>query len=270
MRVGQLYLGWGSMHLVGIAVGVAAAGGKGGGGWLAATCQRQDGLVHSGCLAAHDVGTACVGIVGQAVIATRCACVSIVHVAAMGVAVVPIFLMLVGSGRKTWLLRAGSVAAKPGWLLWEVATAVAAAITSIVPTAIMSAMAIVGHVLLLCGGIDGGWGLLANSHAELLDACQLALHIGHVGCLGLDRFLRGSVGHAEVCERFTVRRMQRVVVCGSHAVAVLCSRDRRLDDERDCAGPVLLEGIDCLNERRGFALTSNPVLYSPQSTFHTV
>ncbi len=112
--------------------------------------------MHSGCQAAHDVGTACIGIVGWAAIATCCACVGIVHIAAMGVAVVPIFPMLIGRGRKTWLLCAGSVAAKPGWLLWEAATAVAAAITSIMPTTIASAMAIVGHVLLLCGGIDGG------------------------------------------------------------------------------------------------------------------
>ena len=148
--------------------------------------------MHSGNQAAHDVGTVCIGIVGQAV-------------AAMGVAVVPIFPTLVGSGRKTWLLRASSVAAKPGWLLWEAATAVAAAVTSIVPTAIASAIAIVGHVLLLCGGVAGGWGLLADSHAELLDVCQLALHSGHAGCLGLDCFLRGSVGCAEVCKRFAVR-----------------------------------------------------------------
>jgi hypothetical protein len=89
---------------------------------------------------------------------------------------------------------------KPGWLLWEVATAVATAVTSIVPTASASATAIVGHVLLLCGGVDGGWGLLADSHAKLLDVCQLALHSGHVGCLSLDRFLRCGVGRAEVRE----------------------------------------------------------------------
>jgi hypothetical protein len=178
-----------------------------GGGWLAATCQWQDGLVHSSCQAAHDVGTACVGIVGPAAIATCCACVGVVHVASMGVAVVSIFPTLVGSGRKTWLLRTGSVAAKPGWLLWEAATAVATAITFIMPTAIASAMAIVEHVLLLCGGVAGGWGLLADSPAELLDVHQFALHSGHVGRLGLDRFLRGSVGHAKVCKQFAVRRV---------------------------------------------------------------
>ncbi len=146
---------------------------------------------------------ACVGIVGRAAIATRCACVGIVNVASMGVVVVPIFPTLVGSGRKTWLLHTSSVAAKPGWLMWEAATAVAAAGTSVVPTAIASAAVIVGHVLLLCGGVDGGWGLLADSHAELLDVCQLALHSGHAGCLGLG-FLCGSVGCAKVCKQFAV------------------------------------------------------------------
>jgi hypothetical protein len=102
----------------------------------------------------------------------------------MGVAVVPTFPTLVGSGKKTWLLCAGSVAAKPGWLLWEAATAIAAAVTSVMSTAIASATAIVGHVLLLCGGTAGGWGLLANSHAKLLDVCQLALHSSHVASLG--------------------------------------------------------------------------------------
>jgi hypothetical protein len=65
------------------------------------------------------------------------------------------------------LLCASSAAAKPGWLLWEIATAVAASGT----TAVASAEMIVGHVLLLSGGIDVGWGLLANIHAKLLDVC---------------------------------------------------------------------------------------------------
>ncbi len=53
--------------------------------------------------------------------------------------------------------------------------------------------------------------------------------------------------------------MQHIVVRGSHAVAVLCGRDRHLVDERDRAGPVLLEGIDYLNNHWGFALASDPV-----------
>ena len=41
----------------------------------------------------------------------------------------------------------------------------------VVASAIASVTAIVEHVLLLCRGIDVGWGLLADSHAELLDVC---------------------------------------------------------------------------------------------------
>ena len=74
------------------------------------------------------------------------------------------------------LLHAGTVI-KPGWLMWETIVAVAAAIASV--------KAIVECVLPLCRGIDAGWGLLADSHAELLDVRQLALHSGHGGCLGL-------------------------------------------------------------------------------------
>ncbi len=127
------------------------------------------------------------------------------------------------------------------------------------PTAIASAAEIVGHVLLLCGGIDGGWGLLADSHAELLDVCQLALHSGHAGCLGLDRLLRGSVGCTKVRKQFAVQCVQCIIVQGSHAVAMLRGRDRHLVDERDRAGPILLEGIDRLDDCRGFALASDSI-----------
>jgi hypothetical protein len=65
------------------------------------------------------------------------------------------------------LLCASSAAAKPGWLLWEIATAVATSGT----TAVASAETIVGRVLLLSGGVDVGWGLLANIYAKLLDVC---------------------------------------------------------------------------------------------------
>ncbi len=75
--------------------------------------------------------------------------------------------MLVGIRRTSGLLCASSVAAKSGWLLWEIATAVAASRT----TAIASAETIVGCVLLLSGGVDVGWGLFANIHAKLLDVC---------------------------------------------------------------------------------------------------
>ncbi len=65
------------------------------------------------------------------------------------------------------LLCDSSTAAKTGWLLWEVATAIAASGTP----AIASAERIVGRVLLLSVGVDVGWGLLADIHAKLLDVC---------------------------------------------------------------------------------------------------
>ena len=70
------------------------------------------------------------------------------------------------------LLCTGTVATKLGWLLWETTTTVATAGTVIaVVSAIASVTAIVEHVLLLCRGVDVGRGLLADSHAELLDVC---------------------------------------------------------------------------------------------------
>ncbi len=104
-------------------------------------------------------------IVCRVPIPTRCAHVPVFNVTAMRQAVVPILPALVGIRRTSGLLCASSVAAKPGWLLWEIATVVTASGT----TAIASAKTIVGRVLLLSGGIDVGWGLLANIHAKLLD-----------------------------------------------------------------------------------------------------
>jgi hypothetical protein len=70
------------------------------------------------------------------------------------------------------LLRTGTAAAKPGWLLWEATTTVATAGTTVdMASAIASVTGIVERVLLLWRGIDVGRGLLANSHAELLDVC---------------------------------------------------------------------------------------------------
>ena len=88
----------------------------------------------------------------------------------MGTAVVPILPTLVGSGRARGLLRTSNAAAKPGWLLWEATSTVATAGTTVaMATAIASVTAIVERALLLWRGVDVAWGLLANSHAELLD-----------------------------------------------------------------------------------------------------
>jgi len=105
-------------------------------------------------------------------VSTCNACVSVINVAAIGPAIVPILSMFVGSGRTSGLLCASPVATKPGWLLWDNTAAIAiASTTAALTSAIASTVAIVGCVLLMWGGIDAGWGLLADSHAELLDVC---------------------------------------------------------------------------------------------------
>ena len=89
----------------------------------------------------------------------------------MSMAVVPILPMLVESGRVGGLLSAGTVATKTGWLL-ETCTTIATTTTAVVvASAVESITAIIENVLLLCRGIDVGRGLLADSHAELLDVC---------------------------------------------------------------------------------------------------
>jgi hypothetical protein len=87
--------------------------------------------------------------------------VGVIHVTTMSMAVVPIFPMLVGSGRTHGLLRAGTITTKPGCLLWETntTTTVATVGTAVaVATAVASVAAIVECVLLLYRGVDVGRG----------------------------------------------------------------------------------------------------------------
>ena len=66
------------------------------------------------------------------------------------------------------MLRAGTVATKPGWLLWETTTTTTVVTTGtavVGAAAVASVVVIVECVLLLCRGIDVGQVLLANSHA---------------------------------------------------------------------------------------------------------
>ncbi len=107
--------------------------------------------------------------------------VAIFNVTAMHVAVVPILPTLVGSG------------CVPGRLL--VASAESAAALTF---AIVFDSTVVGHALVLHDGVDVPWGLLAVSHAELLDICQLALHCSQAGCLAFDGFLRGRIRGTKV------------------------------------------------------------------------
>ncbi len=69
-----------------------------GGRWSTAASQGKDGLVHSGDQSAHDVGAGRVWVVRWALIPARCARVSVIDVATVGTAVVPILPTLVGSG----------------------------------------------------------------------------------------------------------------------------------------------------------------------------
>ena len=152
------------------------------GGGRSTTARRgKDGLVHSGNRSAHDVGPRRVWVVCGSSIPARQACVGVVDVATMGAAVIPILPTLVGRGRARSLLRAGTVAAKPGWLLWEASCTICTARATVAPVV---ATAIV-VLLLLWRGVDVGRGLLVDSHAELLDVRELALHSGHGGCLAL-------------------------------------------------------------------------------------
>jgi hypothetical protein len=103
------------MTPVGVAVSAAAAGGDGG-GRSTASCRGKDGLVHSSNRSAHDNGPRLIRVMCGSSIPARHACVGVVDVATMGAAVIPILLMLVGCGRARRLLRAGTIAAKPGKL----------------------------------------------------------------------------------------------------------------------------------------------------------
>ncbi len=157
--------------------------------------------MHSGNRSAHDVCVSRICIVCWAPIPARCARVGVIHVSTMRMAVVLILPRLVKSGRTRGLLRAGTIAAKPGGLLWEITTYIVTAGTAVtVAAAVASVAAIVECGLLLWRGIDVGRGLLADTHAELLDVRQLALHSGHGGCPGLHRFLRGSASGSKVHE----------------------------------------------------------------------
>ena len=118
--------------------------------------------------AAHRVLPRGMAIVGGAGLDAAHAGMPVVNIAAMRMAVVPIFPTLVGSGRTRGLLRAGTVATKPGWLLWETTTTTTVVTTGtavVGAAAVASVVVIVECVLLLCRGIDVGQVLLANSHA---------------------------------------------------------------------------------------------------------
>ena len=81
---------------------------------------------------------------------------------------------------------------------------------------------------MLRGGVAVAWrlvdvacGLLANSHAELLDARQLALYRGQAGGLALHQFLGSQLCGTKVCHCLSVQHNRRAIVDCSHTVAML-------------------------------------------------
>jgi hypothetical protein len=103
------------------------------------------------------------------------------------------FLTFVGSGRRNSLLLIAARTAKThGWLLWET--------TAVALTATVAFVVIVGEpALLLSKGIAAAWGLLADSHAVLLDDCKLVLNCDQAVGLALHGFLHSSVHGTKVC-----------------------------------------------------------------------
>ena len=72
--------------------------------------------------------------------------VGVIHITTMSMAAVPIFPMLVRSGRTRGLLCAGTVAAKPGGLLWEITTTTTA-VTTGTAVAVAAAVASVAAIV---------------------------------------------------------------------------------------------------------------------------
>ncbi len=107
----------------------------------------------------------------------RPARVAIFNVTTMRVAVVPIFIPLVGHGMHKPTATA-LLALVQGWLLWVAAViaveAAAASASAIVPAVVVTTL------LLLWGIVDVvGWRLLlSDGHAELLKPCRLCLDGG--------------------------------------------------------------------------------------------
>ncbi len=102
---------------------------------------------------------------GHKTISDDCTGVGVVHVSAVGVAVMPVLISLVGH-RGTCGFASGSNTFESvvGWLLRDKVSTAAAASSSIA-----SAPSTVEGTLLLGGSVDIVGRLLANGHAKLLE-----------------------------------------------------------------------------------------------------
>jgi hypothetical protein len=221
-------------------------------GWSVATSREQDGLVHSGNQSAHDVGVNCIRVVRRSWFGTCRTSVIVVNITTVGVTVVPILSTFVGSARINYLMLTTARAAKiHGWLLWET--------TVVALTATIVFVVIDERALLLSGVVATAYGLLANSHEELLDVCKLVLHCNKAVGLALHGFLRGSIHRTKVCKQVTVQCNQHVVVHGGHTVLMLQGWDSSLVDECNLVGPIFLKGVDHLDNRWECILAQDPI-----------
>ena len=179
--------------------------------------------MHAGGRAGHSVLAAGMPVVCGTGAGAGLARVSVVDVAAMGVAVVPIFELFVGSGMHiAGLTAAGCLMSSPTIVCAAVAAA-SVVKTPDVATIVATTSATIVIVFLAC--INGGRGLLLvlllHSHAVLLHRAELALERRDCRPLRLNAFLRGSLSCAEVCDGFAVGGGGGVIfVDGGHPVAM--------------------------------------------------
>ena len=178
--------------------------------------------MHAICRAGHSVLAAGVPVVCGTRAGAGLARVSVVDVAAMGVAVVPIFESLVGSGLHGGLTAAGCLMFSPTIVPAAIAAAPVVKTTD-TATIVATTFAMIVVVLLAC--VNGGRGLLLvlllHSHAVLLHRAELALERRDRRPLRLNAFLRGSVSCAEICNGFAIGGDRGLIfVDGGHPVSM--------------------------------------------------
>jgi hypothetical protein len=122
------------------------------------------------------------------------------------------------------------------------------------------AFVVIGEcALLLSWGVTAAWGLLANSHEELLNVCKLVLHCDQAVSLALHGFLRGGIRGTKVCEQVTIQHDQHVVVHCGHTISMLQGQDSSLVEECNCVNPIFLEGVDCIEDQWDCVLMQDPI-----------
>jgi hypothetical protein len=169
--------------------------------------------------------------------------------------------MFVESRRTNCLLLAAARTAKThGWFLWET--------TAVALTATIAFVVIGERAWLLSRGVAAAWGLLADSHLELLDVCKLVLHCNQAVSLALHGFLHGGKCGTKVGEQETIQHDQHIVVHGSYTISMLQGCNSSLVDECNHVGPIFLEGVNHLDDWWDHVLMQDPtfVLLGVHST----